>query len=122
MCLCPCYYVEINVFQLWQKSTGMMKNMKFQNKTFQHILLKKGEQMLRPLPIVYVLYICENVDNYGCPLSYMPISCFDTGLSYSWQVVSMIARSIDIKGMEHVPNIFMSFDKYLFLEVINILI
>ncbi len=25
-------------------------------------------------------------------------------------------------GMEHVPNIFMSFDKYLFLEVINILI
>ncbi len=24
--------------------------------------------------------------------------------------------------MEHVPNIFMSFDKYLFLEVINILI
>ncbi len=29
---------------------------------------------------------------------------------------------IHIKGMEHVPNIFMSFDKYLFLEVINILI
>ncbi len=28
---------------------------------------------------------------------------------------------IDIKGMEHVPNIFMSFDKYLFLEMINIL-
>ncbi len=27
-----------------------------------------------------------------------------------------------IKGMEHVPNIVMSFDKYLFLEVINILI
>ncbi len=27
-----------------------------------------------------------------------------------------------IKGMEHVPNIFMSFDKYLFLEVINIVI
>ncbi len=27
-----------------------------------------------------------------------------------------------VKGMEHVPNIFMSFDKYLFLEVINILI
>ncbi len=27
-----------------------------------------------------------------------------------------------IKGIEHVPNIFMSFDKYLFLEVINILI
>ncbi len=23
------------------------------------------------------------------------------------------------KGMEHIPNIFMSFDKYLFLEVIN---
>ncbi len=29
---------------------------------------------------------------------------------------------IRLKGMEHVPNIFMSFDKYLFLEVINILI
>ncbi len=27
-----------------------------------------------------------------------------------------------VKGMEHVPNILMSFDKYLFLEVINILI
>ncbi len=26
------------------------------------------------------------------------------------------------KGMEHVPNILMSFDKYLYLEVINILI
>ncbi len=26
------------------------------------------------------------------------------------------------KGMEHVPNMFMSFDKYLFIEVINILI
>ncbi len=29
---------------------------------------------------------------------------------------------LDIKGMEHVPNMFMWFDKYLFLEVINILI
>ncbi len=28
----------------------------------------------------------------------------------------------DFKGKEHVPNIFMSLDKYLFLEVINILI
>ncbi len=27
-----------------------------------------------------------------------------------------------LKGMEYVPNMFMSFDKYLFLEVINILI
>ncbi len=27
-----------------------------------------------------------------------------------------------LKGMEHVPNIFISFYKYLFLEVINILI
>ncbi len=27
-----------------------------------------------------------------------------------------------IKGMEHVPNIFMSFDNHLFLKVINILI
>ncbi len=26
------------------------------------------------------------------------------------------------KGMEHVPNIFISFDKYLFLELIKILI
>ncbi len=29
---------------------------------------------------------------------------------------------LSFKGMEHVPNIFMSFDKYLVLEVINILI
>ncbi len=28
----------------------------------------------------------------------------------------------DFKGMEYFPNIFMSFDKYLFLEVINILV
>ncbi len=28
----------------------------------------------------------------------------------------------DLKGMEYVPNIFISFDKYLLLEVINILI
>ncbi len=27
-----------------------------------------------------------------------------------------------LKGMEHVPNMFMSFDKYFFLEMINILI
>ncbi len=27
-----------------------------------------------------------------------------------------------LKGMEHVPNMFMPFDQYLFLEVINILI
>ncbi len=27
-----------------------------------------------------------------------------------------------IKGMEHIPTIFMSFDEYFFLEVINILI
>ncbi len=29
---------------------------------------------------------------------------------------------IMFKGIEHVPNIFMSFDQYLFLKVINILI
>ncbi len=34
--------------------------------------------------------------------------------------LSLMAQSF--KGMEHVPNIFMSFDKYLFLEMINILI
>ncbi len=37
------------------------------------------------------------------------------------QFIMMLPQSI-IKGMEHVPNIFMSFDKYLFLEMINILI
>ncbi len=31
-------------------------------------------------------------------------------------------RFVGLKGMEHVPNILMSYDKYLFLEVINILI
>ncbi len=30
--------------------------------------------------------------------------------------------NILIKGMEHIPNIFISFNTYLFLEVINILI
>ncbi len=33
-----------------------------------------------------------------------------------------VLHVLHVKGMEHVPNIFMSFDKYLFLEVINILI
>ncbi len=33
-----------------------------------------------------------------------------------------VKATFNIKGMEHVPNIFMSFDKYLVLEVINILI
>ncbi len=41
------------------------------------------------------------------------------GKCHIWD--SFITRT-NIKGMEHVPNIFMSFDKYLFLEVINILI
>ncbi len=38
--------------------------------------------------------------------------------------LDMIICSIlyTLKGMEHVRNIFISFDKYLFLEVINILI
>ncbi len=34
----------------------------------------------------------------------------------------VVVSHVSLKGMEHVPNIFMSFDKYLFLEVINILI
>ncbi len=29
---------------------------------------------------------------------------------------------MQLKGMEHVPIMFMSFNKYLFLEVINILV
>ncbi len=33
-----------------------------------------------------------------------------------------MVNDASIKGMEHVRNMFMSFDKYLFLEVINILI
>ncbi len=35
---------------------------------------------------------------------------------------NQLEKQQKLKGMEHVPNIFMSFDKYLFLEVINILI
>ncbi len=35
---------------------------------------------------------------------------------------SIMLRVHSVKGMGHVPNIFMSFDKYLFSEVINILI
>ncbi len=37
--------------------------------------------------------------------------------------LAIVTTFIDhVKGMQHVPNMFMSFDKYLFLEVINILI
>ncbi len=38
------------------------------------------------------------------------------------QNVHQLHEQSAIKGMDHVPNIFISFDKYLFLEVINILI
>ncbi len=48
------------------------------------------------------------------PISYMK-------LHYAHNVNTK-AHKGRIKGMEHVPNIFISFDKYLFLEVINILI
>ncbi len=39
-----------------------------------------------------------------------------------WNEIVYFLGPITVKGMEHVPNIFMSFDKYLFLEVINIII
>ncbi len=39
-----------------------------------------------------------------------------------WSLTALGRWWLYIKRMEHVPNIFMSFDKYLFLEVINILI
>ncbi len=45
-----------------------------------------------------------------CPYLHMYISVFTQHLII-----------VLLKGMEHVPNIFMSY-KYLFLEVINILI
>ncbi len=39
-----------------------------------------------------------------------------------WQINLDVEVYKILKGMEHVPNIFMSFDKYIFLEVLNILI
>ncbi len=41
---------------------------------------------------------------------------YDIVWNYLW------SKKAKVKGMEHVPNMFISFDKYLFLEVINILI
>ncbi len=42
---------------------------------------------------------------------------------YVWIYDICLSRDLlYIKGMKHVPNIFMRFDKYLFLKVINILI
>ncbi len=38
------------------------------------------------------------------------------------QVMVNYFVTVEFSGMEHVPNIFISFDKYLFLKVINILI
>ncbi len=37
-------------------------------------------------------------------------------------MINLEAEYVVFIGMEHVSNLFMSFDKYLFLEVINILI
>ncbi len=36
------------------------------------------------------------------------------------KIIKEVRLHVQVKGMEHVPNIFMSFNKYLFLEVINI--
>ncbi len=50
--------------------------------------------------------------------NYFP--CIYLNVDECWLTSSMHQQRF--KGMEHVPNIFVSFDKYLFLEVINILI
>ncbi len=54
---------------------------------------------------------------------------YDQISSIRWQTVEWLSVTTHLgkflytfKGMEHVPIIFMSFDKYLFLEVLNILI
>ncbi len=46
----------------------------------------------------------------------------EKGLELTLRDCFFSGSGILLKGMEHVPNIFISFDKYLFLEVINILI
>ncbi len=71
------------------------------------------------------------------PLTMFPLSTntehqpsYDVLTSHQYRVPTLlrcshsplIQGSNPLKGMEHVPNIFISFDKYLFLEVINILI
>ncbi len=43
----------------------------------------------------------------------------DIELECTYKVTMIL---VDVNVMEHVTNIFMSFDRYLFLEVINILI
>ncbi len=49
-------------------------------------------------------------------------SCHSHSLSPNNERAYAVHSFKSLKGMEHVPNIFMLFNKYLFLEVINILI
>ncbi len=41
---------------------------------------------------------------------------------FKYDILIYYHLKLNIKRMEYVPNIFMSFDNYLFLEMINILI
>ncbi len=57
-------------------------------------------------------------------LAFMLSTCNigNTSTNISFQLCMILVVQRFLKGIEHVPNMFMSFDKYLILEVINILI
>ncbi len=67
---------------------------------------------------------CNCVANYRLKgnLSLMLAYFRYTQFSAKTSLVGYMYIFDNIKGVEYVPNIFMSFDKYLFLEVTNILI
>ncbi len=65
---------------------------------------------------IYIHTYLIGIKNSICLKNYSKI-CF-----FSVWFINVVPFNKPFKGMEHVPTNFMSFDKYLFLELINILI
>ncbi len=76
------------------------------------------------LPVKWYVFEQKHHSNSTkCPVNKLKAGA----LTASFSPCDIIENCVDIlasilKGTKHVPNIFMSFDKYLFLEVINIVI
>ncbi len=70
--------------------------------------------------VIYTCYLLVNAEDRPMTMTMTMNDNENTLFDHIIQIEITIYKQF--KGMEHVPNIFISFDKYLFLEVINILI
>ncbi len=112
-CGCPVYLLKCLVY-CYQKRQLCVKWGNYLSETFSVPNRSKQWGLYLSISAKYPTDN-DNVHNSVC-LYFKPIH-FKIKL-----VNSIYFNGIRIKGMEHVANIFMSFDKYFFLEVINILI